>query len=158
MCYLYKARDPLVVKSIRLNKRLSLNNLKVWRARNCKAFSAERTFSREGPSHIVETQLYLCKPSSTIAKMWTLILRKLSSSTSKQNDAREQSESSFQQAIMMSLQDRLSTSTAEAQQAQQRLAALEQKIHGLEVEKTLAASSEQRLSTSISQVFLCLKS
>ena len=56
------------------------------------------------------------------------------------------------QAIMMSLQDRLSASTAEAQQAQQRLSSLEQKIHALEVEKTLAASSEQRLTTSISQV------
>ena len=43
-------------------------------------------------------------------------------------------------------------SIAEAQQAQQALAISEQKIHTLEVEKTLAASSEQRLSVSISQV------
>ena len=53
---------------------------------------------------------------------------------------------------MMRLQDRLSTSVAEAQQAQQELLASKQKIHALEIEKTLAASSEQRLTTSISQV------
>ena len=68
---------------------------------------------------------------------------------------REQGQDPVLQAIMMSLQDRLSSSVAEAQQAQQRLASLEQKIHGLEVEKTLAASSEQRLTTSISQVKTC---
>ena len=53
---------------------------------------------------------------------------------------------------MMSLQDRLSASTADAHQARQSTGALEQKVHALEVEKTLAANVEQRLNTAISKV------
>ena len=57
---------------------------------------------------------------------------------------------------MISVQERLSVSVAEAQQAQQSLSASEQKIHKLEVEKTLLTSSQKRLSASISQVnFTC---
>ena len=54
--------------------------------------------------------------------------------------------------MMLSLQDRLSTSMAEAHQAQQSVTALERKLHALEVEKTLASNAEQRLAASISQV------
>ena len=39
-----------------------------------------------------------------------------------------------------------------AQHAQQAMLSLEQKVHVLEVEKTVAVRAEQRLSDSISQV------
>ena len=55
---------------------------------------------------------------------------------------------------MMNLQDRLSASNAEAHQAREKTSALEQKLHALEVEKTLAANAEQRLTVSISEVIL----
>lgn len=58
------------------------------------------------------------------------------------------------QAMMLSLQERLSMSIAEAHQAQQVTTTLERRLHVLEVEKTLAANAEQRLTANISQVTL----
>lgn len=55
---------------------------------------------------------------------------------------------------MAALQERLSTSMANAHHAQQAVTSLEQKLHALEVEKSLAAAAEQRLTNSISQVQL----
>jgi hypothetical protein len=56
------------------------------------------------------------------------------------------------QGMMISLQERLSTSMAEMQGAQQSVATLEQKVHQLEMQRSLAAQAEQRLTSELSQV------
>ena len=56
------------------------------------------------------------------------------------------------QEVMIDLQQRLSSSLAELQAAHHRVGMLENKAHGLEIEKKLAANAEQRLSAEVSQV------
>lgn len=53
---------------------------------------------------------------------------------------------------MITLQERLSSSMAEMQGAQQAMAGLEQKVHQLEMQKTLATQAELRLNNELSQV------
>jgi len=56
------------------------------------------------------------------------------------------------QGMMITLQERLSSSMAEMQGAQQAMAGLEQKVHQLEMQKTLATQAELRLNNELSQV------
>ena len=53
---------------------------------------------------------------------------------------------------MIDLQQRLSSSLADLQAAHHQVSVLENKAHSLEVEKTLAANAEQRLTAEVSQV------
>ena len=53
---------------------------------------------------------------------------------------------------MIDLQQRLSSSLADLQAAHHQVSVLENKAHSLEIEKTLLANAEQRLTAEVSQV------